>query len=206
MKRKEFKLYLEVAMRKILVICLVLMIGVLLFTACGSNSEITTQATVKDITDLYTLTQNDDGTYSYTLVDFAKNILFKNENVVRDPKINQVAVNVYELKTQTGTGLSTNWAVYCDVENSKTSEIFHYVLGAQNDCVVYADYYDGKHLITVQNIFDQSVYCKTYELENVSPVAADFALACNFDNDNKAIITYLTGDEFNETKITIDIP
>ena len=62
MKRKEFKLYLEVAMRKILVICLVLMIGVLLFTACGSNSEITTQATVKDITDLYTLTQNDDGT------------------------------------------------------------------------------------------------------------------------------------------------
>ena len=193
-------------MRKIVTVCLVLMIWVLLFTACGSDSEITTQAPVKDITDLYVLTQNEDNTYSYTLVDFENNILFQNENVVRVPKINQIAVHVYELKTQTGTGLSTNWAVYCDVENGKTSEIFDYVLGAQNDCVVYADYKDGKHWITVQNIFDKSAYCKTYELENLSPVAADFSLECNFGNDNKAIITYLTGDDFNETKITIDIP
>lgn len=58
----------------------------------------------------------------------------------------------------------------------------------------------------VQNIFDKSAYCKTYELEKVSPVAANFSLECNFDTDNKAIITYLTGNDFKESKITIDIP
>ncbi len=160
----------------------------------------------KALSDLYASTKNDDKTYSYKFYDLNNNILFQKENVVREPKINQISATVYELKTQTGTGLSTNWAVYCDVENSKTSETFYYVLATQGDYVVCADYKDNKHFISVQNIFDKSVYYKTYELENVSPVAADFALGCKFDGDNNAIITYLIGEEYNETKITIDIP
>ncbi len=159
----------------------------------------------KTLSNLYLLTKNEDNTYSYKFYDLNNSILFQKENVVREPNINQIAVNVYELKTQTGTGLSTNWAVYCDVEKSKTSETFYYVLGAQDDYVVCADYKDGKHFITIQYIFDKSVYYKTYELENVSHVAADFALGCKFDGDNNAIITYLIGEEYNETKITIDI-
>lgn len=174
-------------------------IGPLLITDIKDKNE-------KTLSDLYASTKNEDNTYSYTFSDLNNNILFQKENVVREPKINQIAVSIYELKTQTGTGLSTNWAVYCDVENSKTSETFYYVLAAQGDYVVCADYKDNKHFITVQNIFDKSVYYKTYELENVSPVAADFALGCKFDGDNNAIITYLIGEEYNETKITIDIP
>lgn len=173
--------------------------GPLLITDIKDKNE-------KTLSDLYASTKNEDNTYSYTFSDLNNNILFQKENVVREPKINQIAVSIYELKTQTGTGLSTNWAVYCDVENSKTSETFYYVLATQGDYVVCADYKDNKHFITVQNIFDKSVYYKTYELENVSPVAADFALGCKFDGDNNAIITYLIGEEYNETKITIDIP
>lgn len=160
----------------------------------------------KTLADLYSSSKNENSTYSYCFYDLNNNILFKKENVVREPLINQIAVSIYELKTQTGTGLSTNWAVYCDVENSKTSETFYYALAAQGDYVVCADYKDNKCFITVQNIFDKSVYYKTYELENVSPVAADFALGCEFDGDNNAIVTYLTGENYNETKITIDIP
>ena len=159
----------------------------------------------KTLADLYASTKNNDKTYSYKFYDLNNNILFQKEDVVRQPKINQIAVSIYELKTQTGTGLSTNWAVYCDVENSKVSETFHYVLGSKGDYVVCADYEESKHFITVQNIFDKSVYYKTYELENVSPVAADFALDCKFDNDNKVTITYLTGEDYTETKLTIDI-
>ena len=159
----------------------------------------------KDITDLYSLTKNEDNTYSYSFADLNGNVLFEKENMVREPKINMVSVNVYELITQTGTGLSTNWAVYCDVENSKVSEIFYYVLATQGEYVVCADYKDGKPFIIIQNIFNKSVYYKTYELENVSPVAADFALGCEFDSDNKVTITYLTGEDYTETKLTIDI-
>ena len=176
----------------------------LCFMVVGCTSE-TDEKGYKDITDLYTSTQNEDNTHSFSFADLNGNILFEKENVVREPKINMVSVNVYELITQTGTGLSTNWAVYCDVENSKVSETFHYVLGSKGDYVVCADYEESKHFIIVQNIFDKSVYYKTYELENVSPVAADFALGCEFDSDNKVTITYLTGEDYTETKLTIDI-
>ena len=160
----------------------------------------------KTLADLYASTKNNDKTYSYKFYDLNNNILFQKEDVFREPKINQIAISIYELKTQTGTGLSTNWAVYCDVENSKTSETFYYVLGANGDYVVCADYEEGKHFIIVQNIFDKSAYCKTYELENVSPVAADFAHGCEFDSDNKATITYLVGEDYTKTEMTIDIP
>lgn len=174
-------------------------IGPLLITDIKDKNE-------KTLSDMYASTKNADNTYSYAFSDLNDNILFQKESIVREPKINQIGINIYELKTQTGTGLSTNWAVYCDVKKSKTSETFYYVLTAQGDYVVCADYKDSKHFITVQNIFDKSAYHKTYELENVSPVASDFALGCEFDGDNNAIITYLTGEDYTETKITIDIP
>ena len=185
---------------------LLLVVSILLcFVAAGCATK-PDEKGYKDITDLYTVTKNEDNTYSYSFTDLNGNILFKKENVVREPKINMTSVNVYELITQTGTGLATNWAVYCDVKDSKVSETFHYVLGAKDDYVVWADYEEGKHFIIVQNIFDKSIYYKTYELENVSPVAADFALGCEFDGDNNAVITYLTSENYNETKITIDMP
>ena len=184
---------------------LLILVGVLLCFMVAGCATKPDEKGYKDITDLYTVTKNEDNTHSYSFADLNGNILFEKENVVREPKINMVSVNVYELITQTGTGLSTNWAVYCDVEKSKVSETFHYVLGAKGNYVVCADYEEGKHFITVQNIFDKSVYYKTYELENVSPVAADFALGCEFDSDNNVTITYLTGEDYTETKLTIDI-
>ena len=79
------------------------------------------------------------------------------------------------------------------------------MLGAKGDYIVCADYEEGKHFIIVQNIFDKSVYYKTYELENVLPIAAALAIGCEFDSDNKVTITYLAGEDYTETKLTIDI-
>ncbi len=183
-----------------------ILVGVLLCFVVAGCATKPDEKEYKDITDLYSVTKNDDKRYSYQFYDLNNNILFQKENVVREPKISQINTTVYELKTQTGTGLSTNWAVYCDVENGKVSETFYYVLGAQGAYVVFAAYEEGKHFIIVQNIFDKAIYYKTYELEKVSPVAADFALGCEFDGDNKATISYLTGEDYTETKLTIDIP
>ena len=178
----------------------------LIFAVAGCTDKPNDDKGRKDITDLYTVVHNEDNTYSYTFTDLNGTVLFEEEKAAREPRINQITATVYELKTQSGTGLSTNWAVYCDVENSKVSEIFYYVLGAQGNYVVSANYEDGKHFITVQNIFDKSAYYKTYELENVSPVAADFALGCEFENESKATITYLVGEDYDETEMTITIP
>ena len=192
--------------KKVLSLIIAGLLLVLMVGGCANEPVDEADKGYNDIADLYSLSKNEDNTYSYAFADTNGNTLFKKENAVREPKVNQIAANVYELNTQTGTGLSTNWAVYCDVEHSRVSETFFYVLGARGDYVVRADNEDGKHLIIVQNIFDKSVYCKTYELENVSPVAADFAIRCKFDAAGNATITYLVGEDYKETEITIDIP
>ena len=154
----------------------------------------------------FTLTRNDDFTYSYRVVDANGNLLFENENFHREPKITVVAPTVYGLVTQTGTGISTNWAVFCDVQNCKTSEYFYYVLAAKGDYVIYVDLIDLEPVIIVQNIFDKAKYYQEYKLEDPSPVAADIVNGCQIDSDGDAICTYYAGDDYTLTEIAIDIP
>ena len=184
---------------------LILVLLCLCFAGCSNEPE---DKGYKDITDLYTLTKNDDNTYSYSFSDLEGKILFEKDDVVREPKINQIAVTVYELITQTGTGLSTNWAVYCDVKNSQTSDIYYYVLAAKENYVICGDFKNGEHFIVVQEIFDTDGdrYYKQYKLENISPVAADFAVDCKIDTNGNAIVTYLTGNDYTETDLTISLP
>ena len=191
------------AKRSFLVVLVVFLC--LIFVSCSNESD---DKGYKDITDLYTLTPNDDNTYSYAFFDLNGKVLFKKENVVRKPKVNQIGDTVYELITQTGTGLSTNWAVYCDVENSNTSDIYYYVLSAKENYVICGDFKNDEHFIIIQEIFDTDGdrYYKEYKLENVSPVAADFAIDCKFDTNGNAIVTYLTGDNYTETDLTIYLP
>lgn len=187
--------------KKFLLLVAVCLLFALLGTACAPE-----EAKWADIKDYYTLTENSDSTYSYSIKDKDGNVLFEEQNVAKAPQTAQPSSSVFGLVTQTGTGLSTNWAVYCDVENSKVSEQFHYVLGANDTYVVYAqDTVDG-HFIIVQDIFDIEAYFTKTKLRLVSPVASDFAVACRFDDAGNAIVTYLSGDEYTETEITITIP
>lgn len=185
---------------------LLIVVSILLcFMAAGCATKLDEKG-YKDITDLYTVTKNEDNTYSYSFTDLNGNILFKKENVVREPKINMVSVTVYELITQTGTGLSTNWAVYCDVKDSKVSETFQYVLMAQGNYVIYADYENGEHSVIVQNIFDKSKYYKKHILTNCSPVAGDVVIGAKPNGEGIAVVTYLTGNDYTETELTIKLP
>ena len=154
----------------------------------------------------FTLVRNDDFTYSYRVVDVNSNLLFENEDNPRKPKVTVVAPTVYGLITQTGTGLSTNWAVFCDVENSKTSEFFSYVLAAKGEYVIYVDLIDSEPVIIVQNIFDKAKYYKEYKLEDPSPVAADVVKDFQFDSQGNAIATYYTGEDYELVELTINIP
>ena len=185
----------------------VLIIILLCLNMAGCLNEIADKG-YKDATDLYTVTKNDDNTYSYSFSDLSGNLLFEEENVGREPKINRIAVNVYELITQTGTGVSTNWAGYCNVENGKTSDIYNYVLGSKENYVICGELKNGEHYIIVQEIFDEdgTRYNKKYKLENVSPVATDFATDCKFDDNGNAVVTYLTGSDYTETDLTISLP
>lgn len=158
-----------------------------------------------DITDLYTVSKNSDNTYTYQFTDADGRLLFEKENSAKAPQVELIAPSVYEIITQTGTGLSTNWAVYCDIENSRTSDIFYYVLEAQKNYVIFVEYENGKHRVIVQDIFDKSAYYKTYELEKGAP-AADGIVNCKFNGEDSVTVTYLAGEGSAETEITIQLP
>ncbi len=156
--------------------------------------------------DMYSITKNNDLTYTYKVVDKNGNVLFSNDNATREPKVEQVNTYVLGLKVQTGTGQSTNWAVYCDVENGKVSDTFQYVLMAQGDYVIYVNYENGEHSVVVQNIFDNSKYYKEYVLENCSPVAGDIVTNAKLNGEGVAVVTYLTGKDYTETEMIIEFP
>ena len=151
------------------------------------------------------ITQQADKTYSYEITDYKGRILDYEDNLTREPKRQKVSTDVVGISVQTGTGLSTNYATYFDLENSKISETFYYVLTAKDGYVVYGDYRDGEHFIVVQDIFDKEQYYKEYKLENVSPVAADFVVDGYFNTKGNVNITYLSGDDYTETNYTIVI-
>ena len=155
-----------------------------------------------DESKFYKVIQKDDSTFDYNVFDTDGEIL-DSETSVRPPYFKAIGDYLMQLSVQTGTGISTNYAKYYDLKNSKTSETFNYVLTAKDNYVVCADYRNGKHIIIVQDIFDKEKYYKEYELENVSPVAADFAVEGHFNEKGNINITYLSGENYKETNYTI---
>lgn len=181
----------------------------LVFSACNSTSHSTSGTTESNPINNspYTISTNEDLTYSYKIIAKNGDVLFSDDRSPKEPKINQVSDNVFSVTIQTGTGRSTNWAVFYDIENSKTSETFQYVLGTQDSYVFYVEFEDGNHRLVVQDIFDSNIYKKTYALQNCSAFA-DPSCELTFDGKGKATITYLTGTEtaISQTSATIYFP
>ena len=152
------------------------------------------------------ITEQANKTYSYEVTSYDGQVLAMADNLPREPKRQYVSKDVIGISVQAGTGLSTSQAIYFDLENSRVSESFNYVITAKNDYVVCAEYKDGEHIIIVQNIFDKELYYREYKLENVSPIAADFVVDGYFNTKENVNITYYAGDDFTETNYTIVIP
>lgn len=182
-------------MRKALLILLAACI--VLFSACGK--EPAKQAA-------YSVVQNEDQTYSYKIFDRKGGVLFGDDRCAQEPRIEKQTDYVYSVTVQAGAGLSTNWAVFCDGENGRVSEPFHYVLMAQGDYVIYVARENGQTSIIVENIFDKAAYCQAYPLSGCSAVAGDVVLGAQSAGEGAAVITYLTGDNYTETTLTIQFP
>jgi len=109
----------------------------------------------KNIEDCYHISTNNDLTYFYEVTGFKGNVLVLESAAIKEPTIKALSTSVLEVSTQTGTGLPTNWAIYCDVEAGNFSEKHTYVSGTKDDYVFYFEYKEGTHSIICQNIFDK---------------------------------------------------
>ena len=165
----------------------------LTMSACTKNE------TLKNIEDCYRIRTNNDLTYSYEITDFKGNILFSESAAIKHPNIKPLSTSVLEVSTQAGTGLSTNWAIYCNVETGKISEKFSHVLGAKDGYVFYVTYKDKVHSIICQSIFGPEALTQEYRVDDELVVADSFSKA-DFETEGVAKISYYTGDTAIEQK------
>ncbi len=160
----------------------------------------------RDITDFADVIRNDDQTYSYTITGTDNTVLLSETGCSREPHIQLMDTRIVEVLTQTGTGLSTNQAVYVDVENGEISDMFRYVLGAANGKVVYVEHaaQTSSHQIVVRHIFDDAMYYKTYDLQ--TDVALSQAIVkCEMRSSDVLTITYVKDEGGREYELTVSV-
>ncbi len=150
------------------------------------------------------ITKLEDGLY--TLSDREGTVLFEMRNVIKVPTEIRLTASVYEFTLQTGTGLSTNWAVFYDGESNRISETFQYVLGAKDQYVVYCQRENDVPYIIVQNIFDPAAYKKTYEVPDPSTMVADCIMGLEYDPDGNMAVRYLSGENYEEAVFLVELP
>lgn len=167
---------------------IILIIAMLLTMSACVESK-----TVKSIEDCYQISANGDSTYSYEITDLKGNVLYSESDAIKSPTISPLSTSVLEVSTQTGTGLSTNWAIYCDVETGEVSDKFFYVLGAKDGYVLYVKYEDNMHTIICRNIFDAHALTQEYRVDGELVVLDSFSKA-DFSTEGVATISYTSGD------------
>ena len=154
---------------------------------------------------LYGVSKTEEGYYYITFSDEAGNIIYEDPATDREPRITRLSDAVYELLTQTGTDLSTNYAVYCNAKTGEVSNVFSYVLAATEEYVVFVTLEEGVAYVNVEGSFDRELYQEKLPLTDAA-TTEQFIVSCVFNEDGNAVVTYLAGEALTETQLSFVMP
>lgn len=156
-----------------------------------------------DINQLYEITYNDDITCDYVVKDKNDNIIISDKGISREPWVNVINEDLLSLSVQAGTGISTRWTKYCNVNSGKVSDTYVSVLGECGENVIFVDYDNGIYYVVVQNIFDIEKYHKSIVLEDAR--MTDPVVSFEKLDGEKVKIGYVKSEEYTETEIIIEL-
>lgn len=175
--------------------CMITICALLLLSGCNQSYT---------INELYSITANEDLTYDYVIKDKNNNILISDKGVSKEPKVSIINEDVLSISVQTGTGISTRWTMYCDVNSGTVSDAYYSVLGEHAENVVFVNQDNGTYSIVVQNFFDKEQYHISTVLANASQVT-DPVVSFEKLSDAKAKVIYLRDEDYIETETTIEL-
>ncbi len=150
----------------------------------------------------YEVKQTDGLNFSYTVYGNNGKVLDEGESQ-KEPVFASAGEDILRMTVQTGTGLSTNYAVFYDLKNGEVSDTYHYVLTAENGYVVCIEYTDGELFAVVDGLFENAPYHTELKLESAA-AAADFTPEASIDASGNVTVTYPTADG-NEATSTIEL-
>lgn len=141
--------------------------------------------------------------YYYDIFD-EDNIIVKSDGPFnKQPKISMIDDHLLKFTLQAGTGLSTQWGYFYDINMDVFSRTFYGIYDVYNEKVAYR-VADG---IVIRNIFDKTSYYKEI-MSFKSPIATSTEpfVEVRFLNDGKSIkIIYLTGQDFQRVTEYFDL-
>ena len=150
------------------------------------------------------LTQNNS---SSQIVSETDKVFDKNRNIIeqgtatRPPQITVLDNSLLKFSLQTGTGLSTQWGFYYNINTNQKSQKFICVYDEYNNKVAYG----LQKKIVIQNIFDTREYQEISDfVEPLSDIAEPIIGAEFIDGGKKLVVHYYTKDEL-ETAQTFSV-
>ncbi len=150
----------------------------------------------------YEVKQTDGLNFSYTVYGTDGKVLDEGESQ-KEPVFTSAGEDILRMTVQTGTGLSTNYAVFYDLKNGDISDTYHYVLAAENGYVVCIEYKGGEHFAVVDGLFLNAPYHTELKLESAA-APAEFTPEASFDASGNVTVTYPT-DDGKETTCSIEL-
>lgn len=178
------------------------------YSTVAAPTEATQSATLIESTNIYDIYKIGFN-YNYRIFNKKGDIKLERENETRCPYFTMLTDSLLEVKCQTGTGQSTNWAYYYDYEKDIISETYSYVLSSTNTLVAHINLnINGKPILIIQSIFPTgSYYLEISEFEKpLSTPCTDPIQYVTFCNDSKSIeVVYLSGEDYKKATQTFDL-
>ncbi len=112
----------------------------------------------------------------------------------KQPKISMPNQDLLKVTIQSGTGLSTQWGFYYDIETDEFSQIFYSIYAEYDEKLAYR----YGNTIIVRNIFDASRDYReisTFQYP-LSETTEPFSSVKFLNHGNSIEISYLTGENY----------
>lgn len=199
-------------------VCMVFVV-VFALSGCGKSPAKPTQEVYSPTASAPRVTQNtiESGSqyeilelgpweYAYVIYDMHGNVINRVETGGAYPEISLLEDNILDAQVKKGTGIIVHQ--YYNLSENLISEEYQDVIAYCNGNVAYIDVPQEDPLqnqrLAVQRIFEEDALPKTYDVD-FGPVVFP-VIDAHFINDGDAIIiTYLAGEELNESTQTIDL-
>ena len=144
----------------------------------------------------------DDFKYIHQLFDLQGNLIEEIE-LQKEATIVAVNENIICLTYQTGTGKSTQWGFFYNVQTNKRSENFQWILDYTADKVILG-LPEG---IVVRSIFDNTYYAEITDFEKTVADVPDAILYAEFvDSDTTISVTYAEVDTYELITERVELP
>lgn len=170
-----------------------------LLCSCSQLTQNNSSSQIVSETEYYQILKVSSG-FQYKVFDKNRNII-EQGTATRPPQITVLDNSLLKFSLQTGTGLSTQWGFYYNINTNQKSQKFICVYDEYNNKVAYG----LQKKIVIQNIFDTREYQEISDfVEPLSDIAEPIIGAEFIDGGKKLVVHYYTKDEL-ETAQTFSV-